>query len=412
MSLGPPRWVYALALGALTALFVRGAPCVPHSQTAAKIKVVTDAYLQKLLPQQPSFSFQQIHTSNEPQTCRETVPTRFALGVITAPNNQNRRVWMRQKMRVSEAECRGVRVYFVLGSRNHLTQEQKIALLYEQKIHGDILFVPARDYLPHAVAEKSLAWWDYASKHIPSKWYGKTDDDSLGSLSRLEEDIRVMEGMGRSHYYYGVMTWRAWIPYHTEPDGVCGSRGDDGPVPGGPSKTLSNIMNERKTTCQTALGPYPFADGSLQIISNDLVQAFVRSDLAQNYSKSHLNKVDPPFWTHEDAGVGYLIYHSTIIQDLPLTYVALQGWYHNKFWINWSPINNPELPNTHTVNTHKVVTPMMANIVLDAYLNTTFATDAIKCLDCERDWGWKCCHDSQWGKFRLDRIACCSKMRS
>ena len=33
--------------------------------------------------------------------------------------------------------------------------------------------------------------------------------------------------------------------------------------------------------CARALGPYPFADGSLQILSADLLRAFVRSPLAR-----------------------------------------------------------------------------------------------------------------------------------
>jgi len=29
-----------------------------------------------------------------------------------------------------------------------------------------VIFVPARDYLPHAVAEKSLGWWLYAASNL------------------------------------------------------------------------------------------------------------------------------------------------------------------------------------------------------------------------------------------------------
>ena len=46
--------------------------------------------------------------------------------------------------------------------------------------------------------------------------YIKTDDDSLAHLPRLEADLTLMSKLGRSHYYYGVMTWRAWTPLHTE----------------------------------------------------------------------------------------------------------------------------------------------------------------------------------------------------
>ncbi len=131
-----------------------------------------------------------------------------------------------------------------------------------------------------------------------------------------------MEKLGRSHYYYGVMTWRAWIPRHTQPDGVCGSRGDDGPSMRGPSRTLRKIMKERQPggPCESAIGPFPFADGSLQAISSDLLRAFVTAPLTRNFSTSHLHRETAPFWTHEDAGVGYLIFHVALQQALPPTY--------------------------------------------------------------------------------------------
>ena len=109
----------------------------------------------------------------------------LALGVITAPGHFNRRVWMRQKLRLTEARQRGVRVLFVLGSRNHMDHKQRKAVRYEEREHRDMIFVPARDYLPHAVAEKSLGWWLYAASNLQAKWVGKTDDDSLTYLPRL-----------------------------------------------------------------------------------------------------------------------------------------------------------------------------------------------------------------------------------
>ena len=153
--------------------------------------------------------------------------------------------------------------------------------------------------------------------------YVKTDDDSLMHLPRIEADLLAMEKLGRSHYYYGVMTWRPWIPRHTQPDGVCGSRGDDGPSMRGPSRTLRKIMQERQPggPCESAIGPFPFADGSLQAISSDLLRAFVTAPLTLNFSSSHLHRETAPFWTHEDAGVGYLIFHVTLQQALPPTYL-------------------------------------------------------------------------------------------
>lgn len=333
-------------------------------------------------------------------------PLVLAIGIITAPANFDRRVWIRQKLRVSEAACRGIRVLFVLGSRNHASRKVKLAVRFEQRVHGDIIYVPARDWIPHAVAEKSLAWWEYASANLHAEWYAKTDDDSLAHLPRLEADLRQMRQMRRSHYYYGVMTWRSWTPLHTEPDGGCGARGDDGPSLNGPSETLKKLMRERAPggSCAASLGPYPFADGSLQVLSADLMHAFVDSPLAKNFSQSHRSKEEAPFWTHEDAGVGYLIFHNALLQSLPLTYVVLSAWKHNKFWINWFPLKHPSLPNEHVVNTHKVITPISAQIAHDAYENTTYEEDPIKCADCQATWGWQCCHETKFGRVPLEYV--------
>jgi len=341
------------------------------------------------------------------------VPQRLmCIGVITAPTHYDRRIWIREKLRVSEAQCRGIAVFFVLGRRNKMTRDQRLAIRYEQSAHNDLVFVGARDWVPHAVAEKSLAWWEWAaSKRRGYKWYMKTDDDSLAYLPRLELDLAAMSQMGRSHYYYGVMTWRVWMPYHSEADAACGERGDDGPSLEGPSGRLKRLIKARQPggLCANAVGPYPFADGSLQILSADLMHAFVESPLSRNFSSSHLHREHPPYWTHEDAGIAYLIYHSAILQKLPITYIVLSPWKHNKFWINWFPQKNPSLPDGHVVNTHKIVTSMMAMIAQDAYLNTTYIQDPIVCVDCAEVWGWSGGFNTAVGRVPIEKMACCNK---
>ena len=74
-------------------------------------------------------------------TCTPPKRLRLVVGVITAPNNFDRRMWIRQKLRVSEARCRGVRVLFVLGARNHMSRDARVAVQHEQQAHGDIIFV-------------------------------------------------------------------------------------------------------------------------------------------------------------------------------------------------------------------------------------------------------------------------------
>ena len=146
------------------------------------------------------------------------------------------------------------------------------------------------------------------------------------------------------------------------------------------------------------------------MISDDLLHAFALRQLARNFSEAHLKRESPPFWTHEDAGVGYLIFHESVLQGLPLTYVVLSAWKHNKFWLNWFPRSSPSLPDGHVVNTHKVVTSMMAQIAQDAYQNTTYLADPLKCVDCRSVWGWICCHDTKWGRVPIESFGCCSKV--
>ena len=99
----------------------------------------------------------------------------------------------------------------------------------------------------------------------------------------------------------------------------------------------------------------------------------------------------------------------SLLQALPLTYVVLSPWRHNKFWINWFPRHDPSLPDGHVVNTHKVVTSMMATIANDAYENTTYIEDPIVCVDCVARWGWAGRHESRYGRVPLEKFACCNK---
>lgn len=360
--------------------------------------------------------------------CSPPARLRLLVGIITAPLNRDRRVWIRQKLRVSEARCRGVRVIFVLGSRRRgVAAADAAALKEEMRNHGDLLTVPARDYLPHAVAEKSISWWERAVARRgeagwEADWVAKWDDDSLPSLRRIEADLARMEAMRRSHYYYGVMTWRAWRPLSPVPDGVCGARGDDGPTPGGAGPTLQSLLAQvggsgsvaperggNPGECTGALGPFPFADGSLQVLSSDLVRAFAASPLAKNFSATLRAKQRPPFWTHEDAATGYLIFHNAILQQLPVTYVALSPWRHNKYWFNWFPPKRPGIPDAHVVNMHKVITPLMATATADAYDNFTDPDDPIGCAQCAEAWGWSCCFSTPAGRVPIERFGCCNK---
>ena len=50
-----------------------------------------------------------------------------------------------------------------------------------------MIFVRARDYLPHAVAEKSLGWWLYAASHLQVR---------VRAGARARASVRVRVGVG------------------------------------------------------------------------------------------------------------------------------------------------------------------------------------------------------------------------
>ena len=54
------------------------------------------------------------------------------------------------------------------------------------------------------------------------------------------------------------------------------------------------------------------------------------------FAAAAFGRMAPPFWTHEDAGLGALIFREAMEQSLPLTYVALRRWKQHRAWINWA----------------------------------------------------------------------------
>jgi len=154
-----------------------------------------------------------------------------------------------------------------------------------------------------------------------------------------------MESVGRAqgqhdlHAYMGAMRWRAWLPgpsgnttawpaqrpmvYERQCAGgggamdrpvdvgcACGHQSEAWPADGG--RTLGIILCQmgrtggrgceqgaRPGSCKGALGPFPFADGSLALLSRPLIVRTLTTGSA-DFS-------DSAVWTHEDAGVGYLL---------------------------------------------------------------------------------------------------------
>ena len=141
------------------------------------------------------------------------------LGVITYPPNFDARVMLRDfNTRPGVADGR-VKVEYVVGDSYYTeppgaAMQQRMAAEVEK--HGDVVFVSAREALPHVgkvnpspnhgpspgpspgpgpgpspgpsphqATEKSAAWWLSAPLRSNAKFFCKTDDDSLVHLSHL-----------------------------------------------------------------------------------------------------------------------------------------------------------------------------------------------------------------------------------
>ena len=220
----------------------------------------------------------------------------------------------------------------------------------------------AADHGGRAVAEKALLWWLHATTVPAYKralFFAKVDDDSLPSLHKLLADLRAYRDAGHRHLHYGSLSWRAWEPSLTKPNGACGPGGGG---KGGPPDHAPKVLRELEATlqrpdgeCARAFGPYPFADGSLQVYGRALLDALARSPVVEQWRRSYLSRAAPPLWTHEDAGIGYLMYRAALLeQKLPITYGALPSWSHARFWLNWAEPNEAGLVGRHTVYAHRM----------------------------------------------------------
>ena len=72
---------------------------------------------------------------------------------------------------------------------------------------------------------------------------------------------------------------------------------------------------------------------------------------------------------------------------------------------------DPKVASRELELSRRLSISMMAQIALDAYQNTSYAADPIKCHDCREAWGWTCCHDKPpYGRVPIEKFQCCNKV--
>ena len=110
----------------------------------------------------------------------------------------------------------------------------------------------------------------------------------------------------------------------------------------------------------------------------------------------------------DDAGLGYLVYAESAARQLPVVYLALKKWKHNKFWFDLR--DERTRPDGHTVGVHKVTSSIQAHVLADAFLAHGAAADEWRCEDCRAgSWGWRGYADTPFGSAPRERFACCAR---
>ena len=117
-----------------------------------------------------------------------TLGRQLSLGIVAVPADTTtrdniRRTWLRAKaFSDGRAAAR-----FVVGSDACTRHVQR-----EASQHGDIAFVNASDCSPWHAGHKIHAWYRWALRSLPARWYGKAEDDSIVSIEPLLMELSML----------------------------------------------------------------------------------------------------------------------------------------------------------------------------------------------------------------------------
>ena len=281
----------------------------------------------------------------------------------------------------------------------------------EQLIHGDLeLLAHARDCEgKSSVAPKTLEWYIRAVRLFPSAaWVGKIDDDSAVNFRRLRRDVLDMEAIGRQcgsaelHAYYGTLRWRLWsLAWRSG----CGSVFAASTVGRQARRPLAWLDEEtlpsgRCNSTVLPLGPFPYADGALHLVSYPLARAvfapggsarstlddFMGADGRQTWGRS-----DGRLWTQEDVGIGFLVYAESLVRRLPTFYFSLSTAHYKRIGGEvYRDVRRKGFVGAfkRAVVAHKIFDAMVHNYTMRAFDQFPLDVDAFYCQSCTAAWGW------------------------
>ena len=337
--------------------------------------------------------------------CSGSPPPILSNGIITAPRNVDRRRRVRHARDVllSSADRCSVKLTFLMGDASMFTPVERGLVEAERARHDDILLLRAHDgaavsdasHGGRAVAEKALAWYIHAANHSVADYVAKVDDDSMVSLPRLVGELRHVSTSAprpeRSHF--GVHLYRIWNweKQARVPNAACGKHSDAGPPASG--KPIQRMLAKMSASvkpggsCAGGMGPYLFLDGSFEVLGRGLLRDVFGSSRVRAFAVREFQKPAPPYWSHEDAGLGALIHREVSSRQLPITYVALRRWEHNRFWLNWA--DRSTLLDGDVLWAHFTRSAERADYVEGAYAAFKgLPSDGLSCGDCSVNWGW------------------------
>ena len=326
------------------------------------------------------------------------------IGVISAPTSFERRQMLRDFAVASagSASERPVRTEFVFGDRlftGTVPVDAQQRLADEARRHGDVVFVDARERLPHVgkATEKSAAWWLSAPKRSGARFFCKTDDDSLIHHQHLAAALATAEQQAKSpHIIFSYMRWRGWLPFHRYQ--ACGGGW------GGPIDAIRHI-EDPETHCELAEGPFPQGTGQLTCLSRPLALAlarnieferFQRVAMVRNDFGTPCDKADEcakhPFglhmWHHEDAGISYNVWRTASERRLNVSLVHMpeKGW----IWPWFSPKIAAPRQSARAILMHKVTPQLLPEVTSTWRVRKPAPPDLyVDCSQSCTQWGWK-----------------------
>ena len=232
-------------------------------------------------------------------------PVFLAMGIVSNcmwQNSFERRRWIRETYMTYPNVGKSMSLTFVVALlRTDLTPvptDLSTKLRNEASKHSDMLLleqVPERK----SPCLKTMAWYKYAVKTYPKAVFiAKTDDDAFVHTVKLEHNMRRFAG--QQDIYIGSTLWGSYITKTFE---ACARRM-------GPNMAVGGMKEERCYE-RGAIGPYPYAVGMLQVLSQPLAAWMVEQPNFLEFERRATAATRPPMMDHgEDMVIGMFLYLS------------------------------------------------------------------------------------------------------